>query len=73
MSYWPFIEIIQQGAGITLDDSDDVRWAKLERRAGELFGNEAPEFLPYLATLLTIPLAGESAEKIKYLDGEAWR
>jgi predicted ATPase len=43
----------------------------LEENSRGLFGEEAINFLPYLASLLALQLMGEYAERLKYLDGEA--
>ncbi len=70
-SYWPVLEIIQQDAGIDSDDPEAERWAKLGRPAdGPLRGGDA-EILPYLATLLSLPVPEDLAHKVRYLDGEA--
>ncbi len=37
----------------------------------ELFGEQTPEVLPYLATLLSLPVPEALAEKVQHLDGEA--
>lgn len=71
LGYLPFLEIIQADAGIAVDDQEAERWAKLESRAKALFPEEWPDVLPYLATLLTLEVPGELAERVKYLDGEA--
>jgi class 3 adenylate cyclase/tetratricopeptide (TPR) repeat protein len=71
ISYWPFQEILWRYAGITEDDSEAEVWRKLEGRVSALFGKETPEILPYLATLLTLEVRDEYAERVKYLDGEA--
>jgi len=70
ISYWPFLEIIQADAGITVEDQEDERWAKMERRVNDLFPEETAEILPYLATLLALEVPGDLAERVKYLDGE---
>ncbi|MGD0626383.1 MAG: adenylate/guanylate cyclase domain-containing protein [Thermodesulfobacteriota bacterium] len=70
ISYWPFLEIIQTDAGIIVEDHEEERWAKLERRVNALFPNETAEILPYLATLLTLDVPDDLAERVKYLDGE---
>ena len=70
ISYWPFLEIIQADAGITAEDHEGQRWAKLERRICSLFPEESTEILPYLATLLSLNVPGNLAERVKYLDGE---
>ena len=71
ISYWPFLEIVQQDTGIDSDDGEAERWSKLKARLSGLFGDEAPEILPYLATLLSVPLPEELAQKVVQLDGEA--
>ena len=70
ISYWPFREIIQADAGITAEDGEEKRWSKLARRVNALFPGDAAEILPYLATLLTLDVPGDLAERVKYLDGE---
>ena len=71
ISYWPFLEIVQQDAGIDSDDGEAERWSKLTARLTGLFGDQASEVLPYLATLLSVPLPEELAPKVELLDGEA--
>jgi len=70
ISYWPFLEIIQDDAGITPEDREKERWEKLERRIGTLFPEDPTEVLPYLAILLNLEVPGELAERVRYLDGE---
>jgi class 3 adenylate cyclase len=70
ISYWPFLEIIQADAGITADDAEGQRWAKLEGRIGSLFPEDPADILPYLATLLALRVPESLAERVKYLDGE---
>ena len=71
ISYWPFLEIVQQDAGIDSDDGEAERWSKLTARLSGLLGDQAAEVLPYLATLLSVPLPEELAAKVGLLDGEA--
>ena len=71
ISYWPLLEIIQKDAKIESDDPEAERWAKLASRVGGLFGAERSEILPYLATLLSISLPEDLAQKVRHLDGEA--
>ncbi len=71
ISYWPLLEILQQDAGIETDDPESERWVKLASRLRTLFGDERAEVLPYFATLLNLSLPEDSAEKVRYLDGEA--
>lgn len=71
ISYWPFLEVILADAGITPDDSEGERWAKLHRRVSTLFSEETPEILPYLASLLALEVPEGMSERVRYLDGEA--
>jgi class 3 adenylate cyclase/tetratricopeptide (TPR) repeat protein len=71
ISYWPFQQILRGWAGISEDDETEAAWSKLERRVRALFGDETSEYLPYLASLLSLPVLGDYAERVKYLDGEA--
>jgi len=71
ISYWPFLEILQAAAGIESDYPEDKRVAKLDRLIERLFGEEKPEVLPYLMTLLALPVPDDLSERVRYLDGEA--
>ena len=71
ISYWPFQEILWRYAGISEEDSESAAWHKLESKVSALFAEHTAEILPYLATLLTLEVKGEYAERVKYLDGEA--
>src|SRR5579859_3902316 len=71
MSYWPFQEILWQWAGIVEDDPEAAAWSKLETGLRALFGEQTAEILPYLASLLTLEVRGEYAERVRYLDAEA--
>ena len=71
ISYWPFLEIVQQDAGIASDDGEAERAAKLGARLTALFGGEVHEVLPYIASLLSLPVPEELSDKVRHLDGEA--
>lgn len=71
ISYWPFLEIIRNYAGISEKDTEAGTWAKLENRITALFPDQVAEILPYLASLITLEVRGELEERVKYLDGEA--
>jgi class 3 adenylate cyclase/tetratricopeptide (TPR) repeat protein len=71
ISYWPFQEILWTFAGITDEDSEADAWDKLEASLRKLFDENTPQVLPYLASLLSLEVRGEYAERVKYLDGEA--
>ena len=71
ISYWPFLEVVHQDAGIESDDDEQQRSAKLIARVSSLFGDESADVLPYLATLLSLPVPEELAERVRFTDGEA--
>jgi len=71
ISYWPFQQILRTWAGITEDDDASTMWFKLEGHIRKLLGEETIEYLPYLASLLTLEVKDEYAERVKYLDGDA--
>ena len=71
ISYGPFIEIAKRDASIAEDEPETASWEKFERRIGTLFGHEADGVLPFLASLVGLPLHGAPAERIRYLDAHA--
>jgi len=73
LSYWPFLQVVRQAAGIREGDDESTAWARLERRLRGLFGGEVAEPLVYLATMLGLEITGELAERVRYLDADALR
>jgi class 3 adenylate cyclase/tetratricopeptide (TPR) repeat protein len=73
ISFWPFMEILRQYAGITEQDSSPTAWEKLETRTKPVFPDELDEFLPYLASLLAIDVPDEWGQQIHYLDADGLR
>lgn len=73
ISYWPFQEILWQYAAITEEDGESAAWRKLGSRITVLFGEKSAEILPYLASLISLEVRGEYAERVKYLDGDGMR
>jgi class 3 adenylate cyclase/tetratricopeptide (TPR) repeat protein len=71
ISYWPFQEILWAFADITDEDSEAGAWDKLEASLNNLFDEDTLQVLPYLASLLSLEVRGEYAERVKFLDGEA--
>ncbi len=68
--YWPFQEILRGYAGISDQDGEVQAWDKLEGKITALFPENRAEILPYLASLLALPVKGDYLERVKYLDGE---
>jgi class 3 adenylate cyclase/tetratricopeptide (TPR) repeat protein len=73
LSYWPFLQVLRQAAGIREGDPESAAWAGLEERLRSLFGADIDEPLVYLATMLGLEITGELAERVRYLDAEAVR
>jgi len=71
ISYWPFMEIIRRFAGITEDDNELAAWNKLLHHVYDLFHDETPEVLPYLASLMTLAVPGEYKQRVEFLNGKA--
>ncbi|MEJ8815515.1 adenylate/guanylate cyclase domain-containing protein [Variovorax ureilyticus] len=68
LSYWPFISILKTWFGIDDNDSEATAWTKLEQAAQELFAEDARAAVPYLATVLSLPVTGEHEQRVRYLD-----
>lgn len=73
LSYWPFIQLLKSAFGISEDDGEERSWSKLERGLQSLFGERATEVLPYLATVMALPLPEGYVERLQYLDGPGLR
>jgi len=73
LSYWPFIQFLKDCFGIAEDDGEQRSWVKLEHGLQPLFGERTGEVLPYLATVLALPVPAEHEERLKYLDGMGLR
>ena len=73
LSYWPFIQLLKDCFGIAEDDAEQRSWACLEQGLQPLFGERSDEVLPYLATVLALPVPPAYQERLKYLDGMALR
>lgn len=71
ISYRPFLEIFKSASGITEYDNEVASWTKLENRVTGLFADQVREILPYLATLLGLPVRDEWEDRVKYLDAES--
>ena len=53
------------------DDDPGASFSKLQQTARNLAPEEASELVPFVATLMGIPLWGKHAERVKGLEGEA--
>jgi predicted ATPase len=57
--------------GMRQDDDQVTALSKLQNTLRNLFPEEFGEVLPFVATLMGIPLLGKYAERVKGLEGEA--
>jgi tetratricopeptide (TPR) repeat protein len=71
LSYWPFLEILRGASGITEDDAGAESWSKLSALVTGLFPEGAEEILPYLASMLGLPVPAELLSRVKHLDARA--
>ncbi|MEW6687305.1 MAG: adenylate/guanylate cyclase domain-containing protein, partial [Candidatus Edwardsbacteria bacterium] len=73
ITYWPFLQILEQIFGITDADSPKIIQEKLLKKARHLFPDDWKEIVPYIGYLFSIRFPDELDEKIKYLDPQALR
>lgn len=70
LAFHPFVDLLRGWASIEEQDGASEALAKLERALG-VMGDARAEVLPFVATLLGLPLAGPDAERIAAMDGDA--
>jgi class 3 adenylate cyclase/tetratricopeptide (TPR) repeat protein len=73
LSYWPFVEVLRSCFHIESSDAEARAWTRLEQGAHTLFGKQAGEVVPYLGTVLSLPLPPAYEERVKFLDAQAVR
>jgi len=73
LSYGLFQEIIRDWAGISPGDNEAQVLAQLRQRLGELTGQDIADLLPYLISLLMLPLPDALADRVRHLDAEGLR
>jgi class 3 adenylate cyclase len=71
LSFHPIIDLLNQWMMIRRDDDQVAALSKLQNALRNLFPEEFGEVLPFVATLMGIPLLGKYAERVKGLEGEA--
>ncbi|MEW6685697.1 MAG: adenylate/guanylate cyclase domain-containing protein [Candidatus Edwardsbacteria bacterium] len=69
--YWPFLEILKNIFGIADKDSVKIISEKLLKKSKEVFPEDWPEIVPYIAHLFSINFTNELNEKVKYLEAQA--
>jgi class 3 adenylate cyclase/tetratricopeptide (TPR) repeat protein len=71
LSFHPFVELLRSWVGIGEGDDDASVLAGLEAALSDLFGDEAGEIIPFLASLMGAPLRDEHRERLAGIEGEA--
>lgn len=71
LSYWPFREVIREVFDIDDGDGEAATWAKLHVGSARLLNVLAEELLPYIATLIALPLPELMESRVRSLDGSA--
>jgi ABC-type oligopeptide transport system substrate-binding subunit/class 3 adenylate cyclase/ribosomal protein L40E len=73
LSFWTISQLIYNDLGLSDGDPEVRIRSALKRRLNALFGEKDLEVFPYLAQMLDVRLEGESAERVRQLDGETLR
>jgi class 3 adenylate cyclase len=71
LSFHPITDLLKQWMGMRQDDDQVTALSKLQNTLRNLFPEEFGEVLPFVATLMGIPILGKYAERVKGLEGEA--
>jgi class 3 adenylate cyclase len=71
LSFHPITDLLKQWMGIRQDEDQLEALSKLQNVLRNLFPEDFGEVLPFVATLMGIPLLGKYAERVKGLEGEA--
>lgn len=69
--YLPFQEMIRTAARISEDDDEKQSRDKLVELLFSLFGAEAPQYLPFIFTLMAMGLSDEYKQRVRHLDADA--
>src|SRR5262249_4465382 len=69
--YWPFIEILRAAIGLSEREDETANWRKLVDTCTDLFGDDAAEIIPYIATVLSWQVPPPYAERVRHLEPEA--
>ncbi len=66
--YAPFVDMLGGFFELQADHDDAEKSERLRARLAQVMPDRAGESAPFLATLLGIPLNGEDAERVRYLE-----
>jgi class 3 adenylate cyclase/tetratricopeptide (TPR) repeat protein len=71
LSFYPFIHLLRQWAGIGQDDSESQAYGKLEQATRAVNSEAAEGMVPFLATLMGLKLSEKDAARVVGIEGEA--
>ncbi len=71
ISYWPFLQAIRAWLGVGDEAAEVEIWRTLADAIGGRFGSEGDDILPYVATLLGVPVPEPLSQRVRFLDAEA--
>jgi hypothetical protein len=73
LSFHPFVDLLQQWAGIDEEDGEPARLAKLEARIQAVLADEAGEHFPFVATLMGMRPGGCTPPASRASPARRWR
>ncbi|MGH7786006.1 MAG: ATP-binding protein [Candidatus Binatia bacterium] len=71
LSFHPFTDLLRGWAGIAGGVDDAAAVAGLDEAVRAVCGAAADEIVPFVATLMGLPLSGAPAERVRGIEGEA--
>jgi len=71
LSFHPMIDLLKEWARIGVEDGMFEAFTKLETALRTLFWEEAGDALPFVATLMGLPLPKPYSDRLKGIEGEA--
>jgi class 3 adenylate cyclase len=71
LSFHPIIDLLKQWMKIRENEDPEAAFDKLRRAVRSVAPEEAGDAVPFVATLMGIPLWGKYAERVRGLEGEA--
>jgi ABC-type oligopeptide transport system substrate-binding subunit/class 3 adenylate cyclase len=73
LPYWPFRELLREWLGVSANDPELRTRIALRRQVEELYGEQALDAYPYLASLLDLETETDATSRLAALSPEAMR
>ena len=71
LSFHPIIQVIKAWSDITEKDNPTLSYQKLSGNINRIYPEQAPEIIPFLATMMGYSLEAEARQRIRGIEGEA--